>query len=140
MAGMALKTDRSSTEETNKKIESILKMTENERYNYFIRKVADFEEIWGLSDNGWALLGDDNGNQILPLWPEKDFAELCAVEQWKSYKPESIQLDNFLEKWIPGMMKDKTLVNIFLTPGSKGTVILPYDLNSDLQEELEQYD
>ncbi|RYE27984.1 MAG: DUF2750 domain-containing protein, partial [Sphingobacteriales bacterium] len=109
-------------------------------YNYFIRKVVDFEEIWGLSDDGWALLGDDNGNQILPLWTEKEFAELCSVDQWKSYKPEVILLDNFLEKWIPGMTKDKTLVNIFSTPGSKGTVILPFDLNSDLQEELEQYD
>ncbi|MCJ7933144.1 MAG: DUF2750 domain-containing protein [Chryseobacterium sp.] len=93
--------------------------------------------MWGLSDNSWALLGDNNGNQILPLWPEKEFAQLCAVEQWKEYKPESIELDNFIQKWIPGMMNDKTLVNVFLTPDAKGTVISPDDLNSDLQDELE---
>ncbi|CAA7196727.1 DUF2750 domain-containing protein [Chryseobacterium potabilaquae] len=127
-------------EDTNKKIANILKMTEDERYDYFIRKVTDFEEIWGLSDDGWALLGDDNGNQILPLWPEKEFAKLCAIDQWKDYKPESIELDNFIEKWIPGMINDKTLVNIFLTPDAKGTVINPNDLYSDLQEELEQYE
>ncbi|SEW25224.1 Protein of unknown function [Chryseobacterium wanjuense] len=126
--------------DTSKKIENILKMSEDERYDYFIRKVADFEEIWGLSDNGWALLGDNAGNQILPLWPEKEFAELCAIDQWKGYKPEVIQLDNFIEKWIPGMLNDKTLINVFLIPNGKGIVISPDDLNSDLQEELEQYE
>ncbi|MCT2561813.1 DUF2750 domain-containing protein [Chryseobacterium herbae] len=127
-------------EGTNWKIENILKMSEDERYNYFVRKVADFEQIWGLSDNGWALLGDDIGNQILPLWPEKEFAELCAVDQWKEHKAEPIELDNFIEKWVPGMTKDKILINIFLTPKAKGTVISPADLYSDLQDELEQYE
>lgn len=124
----------------DRKIENILKMSENERYDYFIRKVSDFEEIWGLNDKGWALLGDNNGNNILPLWPEKEFAELCAVDQWKDYKPELIELNNFLEKWIPGMTNDKTLVNIFSTPNTKGTVVSPNDLHSDLQDELEQYE
>ncbi len=127
-------------EGTNKKIVNILKMSEDERYNYFIRKVADFEELWGLSDNGCALLGDNDGNRVLPLWPEKEFAELCAVDQWQGYKPEVIELDNFIEKWIPGMLNDKTSINVFSTPNAKGTVILPNDLYSDLQDELEQYE
>jgi len=126
--------------DTNKKIENILKMSESERYDYFVRKVADFEEVWGLSDNGWALLGDNSRNQILPLWPEKEFAQLCAVDKWKDYKPEVIELDNFIEKWIPGMTNDKTLVNVFLIPNGKGTTVSPQDLYTDLQDELEQYD
>lgn len=126
--------------DTNKKIENILKISEQERYNYFIRKVADFEQVWGLSNDGWALLGDNDGNRILPLWSESEFAELCAVDQWKEYKPEVITLDNFIEKWIPGMLKDKTSVNVFLTPNGKGTVISPNLLYDDLQNELEQYE
>lgn len=124
----------------SKKIENILKMPEDERYNYFIRKAADFEQLWGLSNDGWALLGDSSENRILPLWPEKEFAELCAIDQWKVYKPEVIELDNFIEKWIPDMTNDKTLLNVFLTPNAKGTVISPNELYTDLQEELEQYE
>lgn len=126
--------------DTNKKIENILKMSESERYDYFVRKVADFEQLWGLNNNGWALLGDDKGNRILPIWPEKEFAQLCAVDQWKSYSPEVIELNNFLEKWIPGMLNDKTMLNVFLTPNSKGTVVSPDQLDEDLQDELEQYE
>ena len=126
--------------DTSKKIENILNMSEDERYDYFIRKIADFEQVWGLSNNGWALLGDHEGNKILPLWPEKGFAELCAVDQWRDYKPEIIKLDNFIEKWIPGMQNDKTSINVFLTPNAKGTVVSPDILYSDLQDELNQYE
>lgn len=127
-------------EGTKKKIENILRMSEDERYNYFIRKVADFEELWGLNDDGWALLGDNDDNRIFPVWPEKEFAVIQAVDQWKNYKPEVIRLNNFIEKWIPGMTNDSTLVNVFLTPNAKGTVISPNDFYIDLQEELEQYE
>ncbi|WP_142718506.1 DUF2750 domain-containing protein [Chryseobacterium rhizoplanae] len=45
-----------------------------------------------------GVLGDHDDNQIFPVWPEKEFAVLCAVDQWKNYKPEVIQLENFIEK------------------------------------------
>lgn len=124
----------------NKKIENVVKLSDEDRYDYFIRKVADFEELWGLHNNGWALLGDDLNNQILPFWPEKEFAELCAVGQWAEYKAKSINLDSFLEKWVSGMEKDKMLVNIFRTPRSKGKTVSPRELGNDIEEELEQYE
>ncbi|SMO72394.1 hypothetical protein SAMN06265171_105224 [Chryseobacterium rhizoplanae] len=40
---------------------------------------------------------------------------------------------------IPGITNDKTLVNVFLTPNAKGTIISSSGLYTDLQEELEQY-
>lgn len=126
--------------DTNKKIENVIKLSENDKYNYFIRKVADFEMLWGLDKNGWALLGDDFDNQIFPFWPEKEFAELCAVDSWSGYNAKSIDLDSFLKKWIPGMKRDKMLVNIFHTPKFKGIIVSPDKLNDDINRELEEYD
>jgi hypothetical protein len=126
--------------DTNKKIENVIKLSEEDRYNYFIRKVADFEEVWGLNNDGWALLGNDLNNQIFPFWPEKEFAEICATEQWLGYSPQSISLDAFLEKWIPGMINDKLLVSIFQTPKSKGSIVNPQKLMNDINEELSQYE
>lgn len=34
----------------NSKIDNVINLTASERYDYFIRKVADFEEVWGLKD------------------------------------------------------------------------------------------
>lgn len=124
----------------NKKIKNVLRLSKDDRYDYFIRKVADYEEVWGLESNGWALLGDDLNNQVFPFWPEKEFAEICAIDQWTGYEAKPIELNSFLEKWIPGMEKDKILVNIFLTPDSKGKTVSPRDLGNHIEEELEQYE
>lgn len=44
----------------NSKIDNVINLTASERYDYFIRKVADFEEVWGLKDaEGWALMGSE---------------------------------------------------------------------------------
>lgn len=126
--------------DTNKKRNNILALSENERYEYFIRKVVDFEEVWGLYNDGWALLGDDSGTQVFPFWPEKEFAELCSDDLWKGYTPKPIKLELFLEKWIPGMEKDNLIINIFHTPKSKGKIVKPIELRDDLLHELENYE
>lgn len=67
------------------------RLPSKEMFPYFVRKVTDFEEIWDLSDGTeWALLGDSNDNQLFPVWPEKDFAEICANGVWENYVPKSI--------------------------------------------------
>ena len=72
----------------NSRIKNIVNLSAAERYGYFIRKVSDFEEVWGLKDKeGWALMG--NNEQVLfPVWSEKEFAELC---KWDNYQPNSIR-------------------------------------------------
>ncbi|MED1470047.1 hypothetical protein [Bacillus salipaludis] len=37
-----------------KEFESVIKQPPNIRYKYFIKKVVDFEEVWGLFDGSWA--------------------------------------------------------------------------------------
>lgn len=124
-----------------KKVENILSLPNQDRYDYFIRKAADFEEVWSLYNEGWALLDDSNGNELIPFWPEEVFANLCATDQWQSYKPRSIDMESFLTKWLPGMEKDGKNVSIFyLSKDNKGIITIPKDLIIDLQKELEQYE
>lgn len=85
-----------------RKIENIFRLSSQERFSYFIRKVTDFEEVWGLSDGSeWALIGDSDDNQLFPVWPEKDFAEICATGVWYNYVPKSIPLNDFISKLSP---------------------------------------
>ncbi|MDN7875182.1 hypothetical protein [Burkholderia aenigmatica] len=35
-----------------KKAESVLRLDDQSRYEYFVRKVADFEVVWSLFDKG----------------------------------------------------------------------------------------
>jgi len=124
-----------------KKIENVIGLPMEERYNYFIRKVAEFEEVWGLyHEDGWAVLSDKDNRTILPFWPEEDFALLCCFEQWKNYTPKLISLDDFINKWLKGMKNDNRFANIFYVQETKiGNIVTPDILIEDLNEEIKNY-
>ncbi len=108
------------------------------RYKYFISKVVDWGHLWGLRrPDGWALAADDQGRQLIPVWPHKKFAELCAEGGWSGYAPDSIELEVWLKLWLPGMKADNRLVAVFPTPDSKGVAVSPDDLRDHLLAELD---
>lgn len=51
----------------NKEFEAVIKIPGPKRYEYFIKKVVDYEELWGLYDDGWAITEDDQGNKMIPF-------------------------------------------------------------------------
>jgi hypothetical protein len=123
----------------NKKIDNILNLSSEKKYDYFIRKVCDFEEVWGLYENGWAMVGDKEEKKSIAFWPEKDFAILCKSNEWKNYEPKSIELSDFLDKWIPGLKNDNLTATIFYMPNGKGIIVESEKLENDLNTELQQY-
>lgn len=122
------------------KLKHILALSLEEKYYYFIRKCAEFEEVWGLFDEGWAILTDDQNNTVIPFWPEEEIALYNCSNSWVTYQPKSISLNDFIDKWIPGMIKDKRLANIFyLEETSLKAIVTPQQLLDDLNSEIEKY-
>ena len=120
------------------KMENLLAMSGEERFGYFVRKVADFEEVWSLFRDGWATAADDTGTLLAAFWPEEDLASVCAQESWVKYVPKSIPLEAFMHKWIPGMERDGVNVAVFPTPTGKGVVVTASFLGNAIQEELDE--
>ncbi|WLR57507.1 DUF2750 domain-containing protein [Mesobacillus subterraneus] len=108
------------------------------RYEYFIKKTADYEEVWGLYNVGWATAQDDMGNTLIPFFPNAKFAETFAKKEWEGFRAKSIDLVHFLEKWLPGMKSDGIKPSIF--PTNTDSVVLEVDtLREALEAELEKY-
>lgn len=121
----------------NSKIDNIVNLTALERYDYFIRKVSDFEEVWGLKDaEGWALMGSDE-QVLFPIWSENEFAELC---KWDNYQPTPIPLNDFMEKLLTKLEKDSIMLAVFPLAKGKGIIRKVQDLKSDIEQECEQYE
>lgn len=121
-----------------KEFDAVIKLPAQKRYEYFIKKVADYEELWGLYDNGWAITEDDQGNKMIPFWPKKEYADFCAKDEWKGYDSESIDLYEFINDWLPNMKLEKIKPSIFLN--DKGSIVLEIEnLINDLEYELENY-
>lgn len=119
-----------------KEFEALLQRPANIRYEYFIKKVVDFEEVWGLYDEGWATAQDDDGHMLIPFFPKKEFAENCAKKEWKGFRAEAIDLYEFIDRWLVGMKKDEVKPSIFPTEEDAALVeidILLRDINSELE-------
>jgi hypothetical protein len=124
-----------------KEFENVLKMNGPERYDYFIRKVADWEEVWSLkAEGGWAMVGSSDSDECIPFWPHPEYARVCAKDRWEEYSPEAISINVFMEKWLVGMSNDGINAAIFQLPQNKGVVVTPEKILSDLRAELEQYE
>ena len=125
----------------DEEFQGVLKLPAPKRYEYFVKKVADGEELWSLSnDSGWALTSDDDGTELVPMWPHERFAEACIIGVWSAYRPKSIQLDRWLAAWIPGIIKDSRKIAVFKTPDGKGIVVEPERLKNDIEQELTNYE
>lgn len=121
------------------KIQNVQSLSDEARCDYFVRKVADFEVIWGLSDKGWATA--QAGECVaIPLWPEKEFAKLCAIDEWNGFVPKPLPLGDFLAKWLPGLRADQRTCLIFPTSHSRGLIVPPERLQQLIEAELRQYE
>jgi len=119
------------------KIQNVIFLTKEARYDYFLRKIADSMCLWGLFKEGWAT---SKGSSILiPFWPEECFANICATDEWGGLSAECIDTEKFLNAWIPGMERDKRKCLIFPTPTDDGLIKSPQALKLDLINEIGQY-
>ena len=119
---------------------AVLQLSPEDRYGYCLRHIADEERVWSLWQDGWALLGTDDGTEVVPIWPHSRYAEACTVEDFSGYQARAISLQDWLDRWIPGMVRDRRLVAVFLTPDGQGPVVTPHEIESDLRAELAQYE
>jgi hypothetical protein len=107
------------------------------RYAYFVKRVADWREAWGLDDGtGWLTGQDDDGRLLMPLWPARRYADACRAEEWADGASRVIVFDQLLDQLLPGLSSEGHLVSVFPVPGkSKSWHPDPSRLRNDLLAE-----
>ena len=88
---------------------------------------------------GWVIAEDDEGNQHFPVWPHQRFAQAVATEQWSDAVPAAIDIDEWVEEWLPDLDRDGIRVAVFQTPDNQGVAVSPQRLKRDLDAELERF-
>jgi hypothetical protein len=127
-------------EVSDKEFESVLGLSSSRRYEYFVKRAASYGELWALrGDGGWVVAADDDGNPHLPVWPHPRFAQACASGPWAQENPVAIDIDEWVEAWLPNLERDGMRVAVFQTPSDQGVGVGPERLRRDLQEELSRF-
>lgn len=122
-----------------KQIERVTALPAADRFKHFVKVIADQKEVWGLYQDGWALAAADDGATVFPMWPAKEYAEICAVDEWSKYEPRSIPLQIFCGELLPRLRMDGVLPGVFFTPTGKGVTPSIEELEAALKAELENY-
>lgn len=120
------------------KIKNIINLNADERYNYSIREFVKLEKIWAVSIlDSWLTFVDENGDEVFPIWPHKEVAEICIFEEMKvkEYVIESIDYEKFKKFCIPDMNNDKILFGVFYNDKRQGNIIEGDSLLEDLEME-----
>ncbi|GAA5523700.1 hypothetical protein Maes01_00249 [Microbulbifer aestuariivivens] len=126
----------------NEELETILNLSCEDRYDYFLDLVGEEREIWILinSDEHFLKLHSDEKGapDYLPIWPTADFAAHYASAD-ADLTPKSVALPQFLNKWLPGLDRDGIDVGVF--PGADDSVWImeAAELERDLREELSRF-
>ncbi len=125
----------------DEEFEVVLSLPAQRRYAYLLKRVVDWERIWSLgTEEGWALSSDDEGHELVPVWPHERFAAACAEGYWRGYEPRAIDLSVWMERWIPGMQRDQRMVSAFPTPSGRSVRVSAERFENDLKEELTLYE
>lgn len=121
-------------------IQAILRLDAPLRFNHFVKRVVDTEKAWGLWNNGWVLMENNDGTRVFPLWPAYEYADLCRAGEWSVCEVREIPLSHILDQLIPRLAESDLLVGIFPTEKGQGIVITPHELADYLNSELQRYE
>lgn len=106
-----------------------------DRFDHFLEKSADWEEIWSLADGeGCVMLTTEDGESCLPVWPHPDYALDWATDGWEGCEPLKIDLESWFERWAPGLEEDGILVAVFPRLDDEGVLVSSRELSEAIEE------
>ena len=124
-----------------KQFESVQSLDSNARFQHFVSKVADWEQLWTVkNDEGWLVPVAPEGFEYFPVWPHPEYAQKITDLNFPGHKAEEISLQEFLSHWLPLLQDDDVKVAVF--PNREWTFwcIEADDLMAELVEEMRQYE
>ena len=82
------------------------------------------------AEGDWGVTRSNVKNvlEVMPFWTNQDDAEKVCCEEWRVYSATPIDLEEFLEDWLPGMQKDYMQVGINWCVDLRGDEVAPLDL------------
>jgi len=125
---------------TNKEIEAVSQLEAFQRYEYFIKRVADSEKMYTLVDeNGYFAIADIENTAVLSVWSASDFAKGNAIDEWGSFSVKEITIEEFEEDIIDIIEKNNWLINVFSIKGKSGFIVDLNEFAKDLSTEMQKY-
>jgi hypothetical protein len=117
------------------RIKEILTFNQQQRFQYLCDEVNAQQQIWLLIDEHGCVMLNTEDEDCVPVWPNKEFAEAWATEEWSHCKAESIDLKKWYARWTQGLEEDGLSIVVFPDKHLNGLIFFP----DEFEHELKQY-
>ncbi|WP_445150714.1 DUF2750 domain-containing protein [Baekduia sp. Peel2402] len=77
--------------------DGVLASDGDKQYWHFVKKTADWGEVWVINNGDHRGHVTDEGVKLLAAWPHPGFIEGQLVGAWKGFEPEKIEVHDFLD-------------------------------------------
>jgi len=114
-------------------IQTIQQYDAQKRYEYLIKEVLQNKEIWLLVDEHGCVMLNTDEEDCVPVWPNKEFAQAWATDEWSHCQPESISLEKWRNRWTHGLEDDELSIVVFPDQNSEGLIFFPDEFDFELR-------
>ena len=104
------------------------------RYDYLIKEILKHKEIWLLVDEHGCVMLNTEEEDCVPVWPNKEFAQTWATEEWSHCTPEAISLEKWHNRWTHGLEEDELAIVVFPDQNNEGLIFFPDEFDFELQQ------
>lgn len=111
-------------------------MDDEELFEYFLFRILETDEIWGLQDGTHWLTREIDGQETMPVWPFKRFASEAAVGDWQTMTPSAQSLESFLYYVLPTRAEQGVMVEVMPRGSAVGCLVKPRRLLTILENTM----
>nr|WP_235869828.1 DUF2750 domain-containing protein [Veronia nyctiphanis] len=110
-------------------------MDAERRYSYLRKEVVANREIWILVDDHGCVMLNTEDEDCVPVWPNREFAEMWANGEWEECRAESIALNKWHSRWTMGLEDDELAIVVFPNTENDGLILYPDEFDQDLKKQ-----
>lgn len=109
-------------------------------HSRFVRRAIEQEEVWYLlHPEGGAATSvsmDDRETVVLLFWSDRAHAARAKAESFPNFEETSLDLFEFLFRWLPGMTGDHVLAGTNWTQDLIGLEKDPRELHEEMNNQM----
>ena len=117
---------------TPSQIADTLALTDEQRAQFFFKEVARTNSLWILVDEHGCVMLNTEDEDCVPVWPNQEFANAWATDEWKECKAEAISTNKWFSRWTMGLEDDELSIIVFPDQQGEGIVLYPEEFEFEL--------
>ena len=123
---------------TSEQLDSIEKYDEEKRLSYLLQQVISNKTVWILADEHGCVMLNTDDEDCVPIWPNEEFAQRWATDEWHQCKAQAIPLAQWYSRWITGLEEDELALVVFPNQDNQGLVLYPEEFEACLLKETKK--